>query len=175
MEFSTGNPGRRVLTLGQTRFNLGLTTHFVLHIVTNYKERKDSPATGREEGVENQSPDRLLMTTQETELTTSFASDLENTAETTQFECIDCQKSFGSLRGLKIHQGKVCKKQKKQCKPLGYKTRSKSSRDENHSGEIMATAESAETPAVIPDDILVEKKAKSLLASQQQHESMEGI
>ena len=72
-----------MLTLGQTRFNLGLTTHFVLHIVTNYKERKDSPATGREEGVENQSPDRLLMTTQETELTMSIASDLENTAETT--------------------------------------------------------------------------------------------
>ena len=53
----------------------------------------------------------------------------------------ECNKTFGSDRGLMIHQGNVYKKQPMQCGPSDRKTRSKSSQEANHSEEINATAE----------------------------------
>lgn len=48
---------------------------------------------------------------------------------------------YVTLRGLRIHQGKTCKKKDRHCRSTDRKTRSKSSLDENHSGLISASVD----------------------------------
>ena len=103
--------------------------------------------------------DRLLVTDKETELTMSIATEQDGNNEsavTTQFECVVCQRSFDTLIGLKIHQGRVCMKQKRQRLSSDYQTRSKSSQEANHSGMIITTVDPVNVPAVN----LAEKKPK---------------
>ncbi|XP_012938538.1 uncharacterized protein LOC106011905 [Aplysia californica] len=58
------------------------------------------------------------------------------------FMCEQCYRKFDTWRGLRVHQGKVCLKKRRQCRSSDCKTRSKSSQDENHSGAISASVDS---------------------------------
>ena len=50
--------------------------------------------------------------------------------------CDVCHRTFGTVRGMRIHQGKVCrKKTKTQGRPSGRQTRGGTSQDTNHSGD----------------------------------------
>ena len=117
---------------------------------------------GREEGVENQSPDRPRMTTTETEMITSTDRECGNDDRPTMMdtetnmttsnayevengnplECAVCKRYFKNTRGLKIHQGRICKNKMKKRGSSDRKTRSKSTQDSNHSGLVYATPES---------------------------------
>ena len=121
--------------LGKTGGDKGLTTLATVIIVTSTKE-KDSPTIDREGGVEDQSNNDL----------TDFDPALNRTMAIEQrpaengYECSRCVKTFGTLHGLRIHQGKTCMKKSKQCSSSERKTRSKSSQEQNHSGLITASA-----------------------------------
>lgn len=67
--------------------------------------------------------------------------------------CVQCNREFGTLHGLKVHQGKTCLKKKRQCGSSDRKTRSKSSQDENHSGSIMVSVNSPSTQALSEADL----------------------
>ena len=117
---------------------------------------------GREEGVENQSLDRPRMMTTDTEMITSMDRGVDDDdrsmvttteAETTTsnaygiendepLECVDCKKHFKNILGLKIHQGRICRKKTTKRGSSDRKTRSKSSQDPNHRGLVTATPES---------------------------------
>ena len=66
----------------------------------------------------------------------------EHRPEEDSFECTHCYKTFVTLRGLRVHLGKVCRKKNKQCRSSDRKTRSKSSQEEHHSGLIDASVSS---------------------------------
>ena len=127
---------------------------------------------GREEGVENQSLDRPRMTTTATEMVTSIDRGVDNDdrpmvtnteAEMTTsnaygienenpLECVDCKKHFKNILGLKIHQGRICRKKTMKRGSSDRKTRSKSSQDPNHRGSITATPESQNLQTSPPNE-----------------------
>ena len=81
---------------------------------------------------------------------------MERTRQTEQrvnTVCVQCNREFGTLHGLKVHQGKTCLKKKRQCGSSDRKTRSKSSQDENHSGSIMVSVNSPSTQALSEADL----------------------
>ena len=66
---------------------------------------------------------------------------IQPTIEQNSNKCEVCHKTFGTFRGLRIHEGRVRKKKTTQCKPIGRKTRYQSSQESNHSVVTMVTAE----------------------------------
>ena len=98
-------------------------------------KEKDSPKIHREGGVEDGSDVDLK----------DFDPSMNRTMRTEQrqnsFSCEQCNKYFSTFRGLRIHQGKTCKKKERHCRSKDRKTRSQSSRDENHSGVITASVD----------------------------------
>ena len=115
--------------LGKTDGDIGLTTLVSVELVTSTIVN-DNPMIDREGGVENQSNRDNQDMDLETKigLTQWNSEGIENS-----FECRQCYKAFGSDIGLKIHQGKTCKKKTKQCRSSDRQTRSKSSQEANHS------------------------------------------
>ena len=131
---------------------------------------------GREEGVENQSIDRSRMTTTETEMTMSTERGVGNDDRTmmmttemdmttsnaiensNSLECDVCKKHFKNIRGLKIHQGRICRNKTKKRGSPDRKTRSKSSQDANHRGLITATPESEIVQIPSPNESLGKKE-----------------
>ena len=132
--------------------------------IVSIDEEKDSPTIGREGGVEDQSSICLLTTTTEMETTTSKAIE-QSINVRTQLECEFCNRKFKNSKGLKTHQGKVCKKRTKQCTSSDYQTRSKSSREAHHSGMILAAAESPIASTDTEGGKLSWKKAEDGMAS----------
>ena len=101
-----------------------LTTHAAVQHVTTTNKENDSPTIVREGGVEKQStmerftritdsetdigqPRRIseITNTQATEPETNIGLSQRKTENNT---CTQCQRTFGTERGLKIHQGKKC-------------------------------------------------------------------
>ena len=81
----------------------------------------------------------------------------------TGFGC--CGRPFGSLRALRIHQGKTCMRKRK-CGSSDRKTRSKSSpQDENHSGMICTS----------PDIPLVQEVVEQEREPQEREPQEEGL
>ena len=80
-------------------------------------------------------------------------------------ECVVCHKSFETARGLRIHEGRVCKK-RTQCILRSYKTRSQSTQEANHSGVTMETAEPS-------DELTHSDETKDLMASSQRQSEIE--
>lgn len=118
----------------------------------------------REGGVENQPNIGTHVEDTETDLdnppiNTDEEISQQEEQNTNTNECVVCHKTFDTVRGLKIHEGKVCKK-RTQCIPRSYKTRSQSTQEANHSGVTMETAEpSNELPQI---DEIEPKKPKIL-------------
>ena len=61
--------------------------------------------------------------------------------------CGQCDRKFDTWQGLRVHQGKVCMRKRRQCRSTDRKTRSKSSQDDNHSEAISASVDSPATPS----------------------------
>ena len=61
--------------------------------------------------------------------------------------CGQCDRKFDTWQGLRVHQGTVCMRKRRQCRSTDRKTRSKSSQDDNHSGAISASVDSPSTPS----------------------------
>ena len=108
----------------------------------------------REGGVENQSD----MTQTGNGLETDSGQP-KRTSEhmNNSLDCDVCQRSFASIRGLRIHQGKVCKKKSKQCRSPDRQTRSITSQESNHSGLLDTTAD-ASSVVEVPIESLVKKQ-----------------
>ena len=67
--------------------------------------------------------------------------------------CDVCHRTFGTVRGMRIHQGKVCrKKTKTQGRPSGRQTRGGTSQDTNHSGDAATPVSNSSTPAQVSGD-----------------------
>ena len=67
--------------------------------------------------------------------------------------CDVCHRTFGTVRGMRIHQGKVCrKKTKTQGRPSGRQTRGGTSQDTNHSGDAATPVSDSSTPAQVSGD-----------------------
>ena len=138
-----------------------LTTHTAVQHVTTTSKENDSPAIVREGGVEEQSTTERLTRIMDSETNTGQAQrimdndddddtlDMEietnlglsqRTTEThNNYTCTQCRRSFGTMRGLKIHQGRKCMK-KKQCGSLDRKTRNRPAQESNHSSRVLVTA-----------------------------------
>ena len=127
--------------VGKDRLWYGLTTLTNVFLVTSNTE-KDSPRIHREGGVEDGSTWIDLTDNDQGMERTRLTEQRVNTV------CVQCNREFGTLHGLKVHQGKTCLKKKRQCGSSDRKTRSKSSQDENHSGSIMVSVNSPSTQAL---------------------------
>ena len=67
--------------------------------------------------------------------------------------CDVCHRTFSTVPGMKIHQGKVCrKKTKTQGRPSGRQTRGGTSQDTNHSGDAATPVSDSSTPAQVSGD-----------------------
>ena len=62
------------------------------------------------------------------------------TENTNNHLCKQCNKSFGTNRGLKIHQGKKCKKDERRRSP-DRKSCNRPTQESNHSGQVQVTAQ----------------------------------
>ena len=135
------------MTLGKTK-DIGkdrrwqrLTT-FVTRKTVSSTNREDSPMIVREGGVEEQST-RIDQTDDDHDMARTRDLDTEkNSGNGNSFRCELCSRTFGSLHGMRVHQGKTCKRKNKQggSEVSVRKTRSKSTQEENHSGMINASA-----------------------------------
>lgn len=124
------------MTSGKTDGDAGQLPVPLYPAVTSTKE-KDSPRIHREGGVENGST-RIDFT----ENDQSTNRTLRREQRENSFDCAQCSRSFGTLQGLRVHQGRTCMKKSRQCRSTDRKTRSKSSQDENHSGSINVSVDS---------------------------------
>ena len=105
-------------------------------------DREDSPTIVREGGVEEQS-NRIDFNDDDNDTTRTRDLDTErNSGNGNSFRCELCSRTFGSLHGMRVHQGKTCMRKNKQGRSevSVRKTRSKSTQEENHSGMVNATA-----------------------------------
>ncbi len=165
----TGGQWERLWTSGKTDGDIGLTTLISVTIVTTNKEN-DSPKIDREGGVEDQSstetvtrlmdngtdigqPQRIMEHDDKriTDNGTDLGQPQRKTENTQNYTCTQCQKSFGTEKGLKIHQGKVCMK-KKQCRSQDRQTRNRPTQEFNHSGQVNVTAETSEQSTFTPEE-----------------------
>ena len=64
---------------------------------------------------------------------------MDTDVDVNSFRCSECFRSFGTLHGMKVHRGKTCLRKARQRRSPDRQTRSKSSQDANHSGQIIAT------------------------------------
>ena len=76
--------------------------------------------------------------------------------------CDVCHRTFGTVRGMRIHQGKVCrKKTKTQGRPSGRQTRGGTSQDTNHSGDAATPVPDPSIPAQESgDDTVLEDEGR---------------
>ena len=76
--------------------------------------------------------------------------------------CDVCHRTFGTVRGMKIHQGKVCrKKTTTQGRPSGRQTRGGTSQDTNHSGDAATPVPDPSIPAQESgDDTVLEDEGR---------------
>ena len=135
------------MTLGKTK-DIGKDrrwqrpTTFVTRNTVSSTNREDSPMIVREGGVEEQST-RIDHTDDDHDMTRTRDLDTErNSGNGNSLRCELCSRTFGSLHGMRVHQGKTCMRKNKQGRSevSVRKTRSKSTQEENHSGMINATA-----------------------------------
>ena len=84
--------------------------------------------------------ERIDKRTDNTDLEVGTETDNGNGHGNEEYSC--CGKVFGTLRGFRIHQGKVCRKRRKtqQRRPSGRQTRGKNLQESNHS-RVHSTAE----------------------------------
>ena len=107
----------------------GFAAHdFGILLATSQNKEKgshDLSGNGREDNRSNKS-DNL-------EMDTARKNDNQNGQR--KYTC--CGKDFDTYQGLRIHQGKVCKKKKgsQQRRSVDHKTRSEFPQEENHSGD----------------------------------------
>ena len=59
-----------------------------------------------------------------------------------------CHRTFGTVRGTKVHQGRMCgRRATAQGRPLGRQTRGSTSQDYNHSGDAATPVPDPSIPA----------------------------
>ena len=148
------------LTSGKTedgekdRRRRGLTTLVAVILVTKPTRKKDSCSGAREGRVEkpHNRMDKL-----------DNGSDMNWTMSTEQrsnttFLCVQCNREFGTLHGLKVHQGRTCMKKRIQCRSHDHQTRSKSSQEETHSGSIRVSVDSPSTQVQIAEELITQEQ-----------------
>ena len=108
---------------------------------------KDSPTILRERGVEDGSN-----RTDFTDFDPSMNRTMRQEQRQNSFSCEQCSRNFGTLRGLKVHQGKTCKKKSRPCRSSDRKTRSQSSQDKHHSGLMVASVDSTSSQSQNEED-----------------------
>ena len=148
---SSGSPGHklRARQMGLTPPDVEISTTVTTSI------GKDSPIGPSREGSRGWTESDRLM-----DIDPSMNRTMRQEQRQNSFSCEQCNRNFGTLRGLKVHQGKTCKKKNRPCRSLDRKTRSQSSQDKHHSGLISASVDSTSNQSQNEDQQPQEESAR---------------